>query len=511
MPEITCPHCGETFAVDESSYNALLSHVRNEEFEKELNDRLNREIGLVNDKNKLENEKALQTLHNQIQALTFQIQNAEADKRAALDKLEIELNLAKEKSESKNEKTIQELTHKIELLNNQISTAQADKKAAIDKLEGEHKIEIEKKNGEISRLQESEKIREENKNNEIQLAKDEIEKANSQIITDLKNQITDLEHKLETTVQSGELDLAHQKDTYELQIKQLEQSVEFYKDLKLRMSTKMLGESLEQHCQNEFNKIRTTAFPNAYFEKDNDVKEGTKGDYIYRETDVSGAEVLSIMFEMKNESDTTSTKKTNKDFFEKLDKDRNEKKCEYAVLVSLLEPENELYNSGIVDVSYAYPKMYVIRPQNFLTMIGILRNASLNALDYKRQLVEAKNQTIDFSRFEDQLTDFQKKFGTSVRYAKQNFDDSIKEIDEVIKMLEGVKESIRLTGKHLITADKKAQQLTVKSLTKDNPTVKALLDEARQNKIEDTSDSDDANDDLFIDDDDEIFEVEDDE
>ncbi len=261
------------------------------------------------------------------------------------------------------------------------------------------------------------------------------------------------------------------KNEYEIQLKAKEQEVAFYKDLKARMSTKMVGETLEKHCEIEFNRLRATGFQNAYFEKDNDAHSGSKGDYIFRESTPDGVEFISIMFEMKNEMDTTATKKKNEDFLKELDKDRNEKGCEYAVLVSLLESDNELYNSGIVDVSYKYPKMYVIRPQFFIPMITLLRNAALNSVSFRRQLAEVRNQNLDISRFEDDINDFKERFGYNYRLASERFQDAIKEIDKTIELLQKTKKSLLLSENNLRLANDKAQDLTVKRLVRKNPTM----------------------------------------
>lgn len=253
--------------------------------------------------------------------------------------------------------------------------------------------------------------------------------------------------------------------------------IEYYKDFKLKSSTKMLGETLEQHCQIEFNRLRATGFQTAYFEKDNDARTGSKGDFIFRDYDQDGTEFISIMFEMKNEADTTATKKRNEDFFKELDKDRNEKKCEYAVLVSLLEADSDLYNEGIVDVSYKYPKMYVIRPQFFIPIITLLRNASLNSLQYKRELMIVKNQNIDITNFESSLLEFKDKFSRNYRLASEKFQTAIEEIDKTISHLEKTKAALLSSDRNLRLANEKAEDLTIKQLTKNNPTMQAKFAE----------------------------------
>lgn len=278
------------------------------------------------------------------------------------------------------------------------------------------------------------------------------------------------------------------KEMYELQLRAKDETIEQYKDFKVRLSNKMIGESLEQHCSNEFNKIRMTAFPNAYFEKDNDASGGTKGDFIFREYTDDGIELISIMFEMKNEMDATVSKHKNEDFFKKLDKDRKEKNCEYAVLVSMLEMDNELYNNGIVDVSYKYEKMYVIRPQFFIPLITLLRNASLKSLEYKRELANVRSQQVDLSRFEENLMNFKKGFGNNYRLATEQFNKAIKEIDNSIDHMKKIKEWLEKSVRQLGLANKKAEELNVKKLTKDAPTVRALIEAERHNRSSFTED-----------------------
>lgn len=270
------------------------------------------------------------------------------------------------------------------------------------------------------------------------------------------------------------------KEKYEMQLNLKEEEVQRYKDFKLRLSTKMVGESLEQHCENEFNRLRMTAFPTAYFEKDNDDSKGSKGDYIFREFDVDGNEIISIMFEMKNEQDSTSTKKKNDDFFKKLDKDRNTKNCEYAVLVSMLEPESELYNNGIVDVSYQYAKMYVIRPQFFIPIITLLRNAAMNSMEYKRELAIIKNQEIDITNFEENMETFKTGFSRNFRLASDKFQKAIEEIDKTIDHLQKTKNALLSSENNLRLANDKAQDLTIKKLTRGNPTMKAKFDDLKK-------------------------------
>jgi hypothetical protein len=283
--------------------------------------------------------------------------------------------------------------------------------------------------------------------------------------------------KVEDEKRDLEQQLLQEKDKGKLLLEQKDEQIAYYKDLKAKMSTKMVGETLEQHCEIEFNRLRPTAFQNAYFEKDNDSRSGSKGDYIYREVDQSGVEIISIMFEMKNQMDETATKHKNEDFFKELDKDRREKNCEYAVLVSLLESDNELYNAGIVDVSYRYEKMYVVRPQCFIPMITLLRNAAMNALEYKRELSMVRNQDIDVSNFEETLLKFKDDFSRNYDLAHRHFDDAIKEIDATITHLEKVKEKLQKSDNQLRIATNKVDDVSVKKLTKDNPTMRAKFEE----------------------------------
>ncbi len=296
-------------------------------------------------------------------------------------------------------------------------------------------------------------------------------------IAEKEQEIISLSGKLENDHQKSKLNEKAIKESYEIRLKGKDEEIAFYKDLKAKQSTKMIGEDLERHCENEFNKLRATGFKNAYFEKDNDARSGSKGDYIFREYSDEGTEYISIMFEMKNEMDETATKHKNADFFKELDKDRREKNCEYAVLVSMLEADNDLYNEGIVDVSYKYEKMYVIRPQFFIPMITLLRNAALNSMEYKNELARVRNQDIDITHFEDDLNEFKEKFGTNVKRAGEKFQNAIEEIDKTISHLQKVKESLLSSERNLTLADKKLEDLTVKKLTRKNPTMKAKFEE----------------------------------
>ncbi len=299
-------------------------------------------------------------------------------------------------------------------------------------------------------------------------------------ISEQKEKIALLNGQIETNEKTAQLKEQTLKENYEEKLKGKDEQIAYYKDLKAKQSTKMVGETLEQHCEIEFNKLRATGFQNAYFEKDNDAKSGSKGDFIFKEFSDDGTEFISIMFEMKNEMDETATKHKNEDFFKELDKDRNEKKCEYAVLVSLLEADNELYNTGIVDVSYRYPKMYVIRPQFFIPMITLLRNASLNALQYKQELAVIRNQNIDISHFEEDMNEFKDKFSRNYRLASEKFKKAIDEIDKTIDHLQKTKDALLSSENNLRLANNKAEELSIKRLTRNNPTMAAKFAELEQ-------------------------------
>ena len=424
--EIKCPKCGEIFQVDESHYASIVKQVKDKEFSKELK---NREIQFENDKNNL----------------------------IKLTKLELEKEFNKE------------LNDKDAKINELESELKAKEETFVAKL-GEF---IAVKDKEVLELQN--KLKNFNKDKDLQIAN---------IMTDMSNKLAAQENFIlkitnESELAEKEFKLREQslKDQYENKIRFKDEEIERYKDFKAKISTKMVGETLEQHCEIEFNRLRATGFQNAYFEKDNDAKSGSKGDYVYRDKDSEGSEFISIMFEMKNEIDTTSTKKKNEDFLKELDKDRREKNCEYAVLVSLLEPESELYNSGIVDVSHKYPKMYVIRPQFFIPIITLLRNAALHSLEYKRELTLVKAQNIDVSNFEAAMNDFKDKFSKNYELASRKFKTAIEEIDKTIVHLQKTKDALLSSENNLRLANNKAEDLSIKRLTKNNPTMQAKFAE----------------------------------
>lgn len=420
MPEIKCPKCGEVFTVDESGYAAIIGQVRNAEFHKELREReaqlakeKENELSLIKTQAKMEQEQSVYALKQEIERLKAEITTVAKDK-----------DIEKERS-------LNSLNQEIERLKAQVQSNEQAKTLAVASAVSEKKDELVEKDKKIMQL----------------------------------------ESQLKEAEKDKQLQEQSLKDNFAVQLKAKDTEIAFYKDLKTRQSTKMVGETLEQHCEIEFNRLRATAFQNAYFEKDNDAKTGSKGDYIFRESTPEGIEFISIMFEMKNEMDTTATKHKNEDFFKELDKDRNEKNCEYAVLVSLLESDNELYNTGIVDVSHRYPKMYVIRPQFFISMITLLRNAALNSVQYRKQLAEYKNQNIDISNFEAEMNDFKEKFGRNYQLASDKFRKAIEEIDKTIDHLQKTKDALLSSENNLRLANNKAQDLTVKRLTKNNPTM----------------------------------------
>jgi len=419
MNEIICPNCKKAFKVDEAGFADIVKQVRDHQFEEELNNRL----ALAEKEKESAVELAKANTKN-----TLQEELAKKDRE-----------IAELKANSKSE-----LIEKLAEKDNQL----AELKSKIQNAETKQKLAVSEAIKEIEKQRDS---------LENDLKTKELEKQN------IKNS---LEQKYSTELQN--------KDAI---IKFKEDEISRVKDMKLKLSTKMLGESLEQHCEIEFNKLRPTAFQNAYFEKDNDSKGGSKGDYIYRETDESGNEIISIMFEMKNESDETATKKKNEDFFAKLDKDRKDKNCEYAVLVSLLEKDNEFYNSGIVDVSHKYEKMYVVRPQFFIPIITLLRNAAMNSLKYKQELNLIRNQNIDITNFEEKIDAFRKGFAYNYDLASRKFKTAIDEIDKTISHLNKTKAALLSSENNLRLANNKADDLTIKKLTYGNPTMKAKFEE----------------------------------
>ncbi len=418
MNEIICPNCKKAFKIDEAGFAEILKQVRDGQFEEELNNRLS-----LAEKEKL----------NAVKLAEANIKNTLQEKLAKKDK---ELTELKAKSDT-------ELAEKLAKKETEI----AKMKSRIENSETERRLAVSE-------------------------ATKKIEQERNELASELKNKETEKE-LLEKSLNEKHLAVLRAKDEV---IKLKDEEIALRKDMKLKLSTKMIGETLEQHCEAEFNKLRATGFKNAYFEKDNDTRSGSKGDFIYRETDDAGNEIISIMFEMKNEGDETATKKRNEDFFKELDKDRNEKKCEYAVMVLLLEADSELYNSGIVDVSHKFDKMYVVRPQFFIPIITLLRNAAMNSLKYKAELNLIKNQNLDITNFEEKINAFKTGFAKNYDLASQKFKTAIDEIDKTITHLQKTKAALLSSENNLRLANNKADDLTIKKLTKDNPTMKAKFD-----------------------------------
>jgi hypothetical protein len=462
MHEIICPHCGKAFKIDEAGYADILKQVRNSEFEQQLHERLElaeqdkrNAVELAQTKVASEMQKTAAAKDTEIQAL-----------KAKLDAEEVARKLAVTEALSAVEK-------ERDTLANELAQTKHDNQAASDLAEAKRVAELQNaaatKDAEIQGLK----------------AKlDAIEVAQKLAITEAVSVVEKEREELKSGLERAELEkqLVEKslKDKYETQIKDREDTIERLRDMKARLSTKMVGETLEQHCETEFNRIRATAFPRAYFEKDNDARTGSKGDYIFRDSDEAGTEIVSIMFEMKNESDRTATKNRNEDFLKELDKDRTEKGCEYAVLVSMLEPESELYNTGIVDVFHRYPKMYIVRPQFFLPIITLLRNAAMNSLKYKSELALVKAQNIDITNFESELETFKTAFAKNYDLASRHFLTAIDEIDKSIDHLQKTKDALLGTNRNLRLANDKAQDVTIKKLTRGNPTMSARFADLKE-------------------------------
>lgn len=455
MAEIKCPNCGKIFKIDDGDYASIVSKIKNEEMEKEINFRVKEKEENINKANQLlikENDDKNQSMINK---LNLEIDKLKQYQEQAEKEKQNEISLAVSKEKENNIQTKESLNKKIKDL--EIENASLKNQ--------NEKMSLEQKNV-LSNL-------ENQKNSEIQDLKNKVDNLNKEKEYEIKNAISDkekeileLKSSLKIKDQEKELQNKTTEEKYQIILKQKEQEIEFYKDLKTKMSTKLIGETLEQHCFNEFNKIRMQAYPYAKFDKDNEVSKesGSKGDFIFRDYDETQTnEIVSIMFEMKNEMDTTATKHKNSDFFKELDKDRKEKKCEYAVLVSMLEPDNEFYNAGIVDVSYEYEKMFVVRPQCFLSIIALLSSANKNALNYKKELMAIKNQEVDVTNFENKLLDFQEKFGKNYDLASKKFINAIEEIDKTITHLNKIKDSLISAENNLRLANNKAQDLSIKN------------------------------------------------
>ncbi|MER3389270.1 MAG: DUF2130 domain-containing protein [Microcella sp.] len=437
MQEIICPNCGKAFTIDEAGYADILKQVRDTDFERQLHERLEladrekqRAIELAETKAAGELQKAAAAKDSEIQALKAKLDAGESANKVAVELAEAKLAAKLAEDAAKLEAEVAKKASEIELL-----------KASIQ-------------NGEQAK----------------QLAVTEALSAVERERDELKNGLAMATMERQVSEQALE-------EKYQQQIKDRDDAIERLKDMKARLSTKMVGETLEQHCETEFNRIRATAFPKAYFEKDNDARSGSKGDYIFRDLDVAGTEIVSIMFEMKNETDGVGARKKNEDFLKELDKDRAEKGCEYAVLVSLLEPESELYNSGIVDVSHRFPKMYVVRPQFFIPIITVLRNAALGSLQYKQELALVKAQNVDVTHFEEHLETFKTGFARNYELHTRQFGEAIDEIDKAIARMQKVKEALLSSERNLRLANDKAQDVTIKKLTRGNPTMAAKFAE----------------------------------
>ena len=461
MHEIICPHCRKAFKIDETGYADILKQVRDSDFEQQLQERL---------------ELAEQDKRNAVELATTKV-TSELEKVAAAREAEIrELRAMLDAGEVKQKLAVTEALSALEkerdALANDLKQAKHDKQTTFQLAEARLVNELQAaattKDAEIQGLK-------------AQL--DSIKVAQKLAITEAVNAVEKERDELKNGLAQTQLEkqLAEKalKDKYETQIKDRDDAIERLRDMKARLSTKMVGETLEQHCETEFNRIRATAFPRAYFEKDNEVRAGSKGDYIFRDSNEAGTEIVSIMFEMKNENDETASRKKNEDFLKELDKDRNDKHCEYAILISLLEPDNELYNTGIVDVSHRYRKMYVVRPQFFIPIITLLRNAAQNSLKYKTELALVKEQNLDITNFESELEAFKTGFARNYELASRKFKAAIEEIDKTIDHLQKTRDALLGSENNLRLANNKADDLTVKKLTKGNPTMAAKFAELK--------------------------------
>ena len=432
MNEIICPHCHKAFKVDEAGYADILKQVRDHQFEEELQNRL---------------------------AL------AEKDKQSAIQIAEAKVREALQEQLTQKETAIAKLKSDAAV---ELAQKLAQKEAEVAQLKAEKTNELTQLKAQLDNAEVAKKLA-------ITEAVQKIEKERDTLLNEVKTKELEKENIENSLKQQFSTELKNKDEI----IKYKDDEIARVKDMKAKLSTKMIGETLEQHCETEFNKLRATAFQNAYFEKDNDARSGSKGDFIYKETDEAGNEIISIMFEMKNEGDETATKKKNEDFFKELDKDRNEKKCEYAVLVTMLEAESEYYNTGIVDVSHKYPKMYVVRPQFFIPIITLLRNAAMNSLKYKAELALVRNQNIDITNFEEKINQFKEGFARNYDLASRKFQTAIDEIDKTIIHLQKTKEALLSSDNNLRLANQKAEDLTIKKLTHGNPTMKAKFDELK--------------------------------
>ncbi len=453
MHEIICPHCTKAFKIDEAGYADILKQVHDREFEQQLHERL-----------ELAEKEKINAVELAKEKTGSEMQRAAAAKDIEIQELKAKLDAGEVSQKLAVTKAMKEVEKERDAFANELKQAKQDNEIALRLAEAKQSNQLQ----EIS-------AKKDLKIQELEAKLSAGEAARKLAVTEATNvaerERDQLKNELEQAKLAKQLSEKSLKDKYETQIKDRDDAIERLRDMKARLSTKMVGETLEQHCETEFNSIRSTAFPKAYFEKDNDTRSGSKGDYIFRDLDDSDTEIVSIMFEMKNENDETATKKKNEDFLKELDKDRNEKNCEYAVLVSLLEPESGLYNAGIIDVSHRYQKMYVIRPQFFIPIITLLRNAALNSLKYKNELAIVKAQNIDITNFESELDAFKSGFARNYELASKKFKTAIDEIDKTITHLQKIKEALLGSENNLRIANNKADDLTVKKLTKNNPTM----------------------------------------
>lgn len=469
MKELKCPKCGAIFTVDEADYASILNQVKNDAFDEEVSKRL----AELHKQQEAEQTAAILKSEQGFKEQLSIKDNEIAGKDTEIARLNERLNSIAQAKQLEMKEQLSGKDTEITRLKEQIASLQSSKQMEIDN-------KVAEKDKKILELEAS--LQQKAKDQELAVIQEKT--AQQDAIQQKQQRITELEAKLTENEAKATLNEKNLKEYYERSLKDKDEEIERYKDFKIRQSTKMIGEDLEIHCHNEFDNARSLGlYPNAYFEKDNDVSNGSKGDFIFRDYD-GDTEYISIMFEMKNEADTTSTKHKNEDFFAKLDKDRTTKECEYAVLVSMLEPESDLYNNGIVDVSHRYPKMFVIRPQFFMPIISLLAKASRNAVDYKRQLAIARNQSVDVTNFETKLNDFRMGFSRNYELASKKFNTAIEQIDESIKHLQKVREALVGSEDNLRLANKKADELTIKKLTYNNPTMKQKFDEARQANVD---------------------------
>lgn len=453
MNDIRCPNCGTAFKIDETGYADILKQIRDHEFDEQITKRL--ELA------EREKRDAVELAKTQAQS---QLQAAAAEKDALIQELKAQVQAAEVAKQLALKEALGAVEQERDALKNQLANAQRDRDAAEKLAEVQRAKELQDANRQKDEEIQALKAQLQAKQVEQQLAV-------TQAVNQIEKERDQLNSQLSQAQMEKEISQNALKEKYEQQIKDRDEAIERLKDMKARLSTKMLGETLEQHCEVAFNQLRATAFPRAYFEKDNDARTGSKGDFIFKDFDEQGTEIVSIMFEMKNEADTTATKKRNEDFLKELDKDRNEKGCEYAVLVSLLESDSDLYNTGIVDMGYRYPKMYVVRPQFFIPMITLLRNAATNALKYKQELALIREQNIDITNFESDLEKFKDAFSKNYDIASRKFQTAIDEIDKSITHLQKTKDALLSSDRQLRLANDKAQDVTIKKLTRNNETM----------------------------------------